>query len=89
MLVERPVTIVNKRGLHVRPATKFAEVANRFQSSISVSKEGVVSDAKSILDLLMLAAAEGVVLHLRAEGNDADQAVDALDALVQGKFGEE
>ncbi|MBI5365973.1 MAG: HPr family phosphocarrier protein [Planctomycetes bacterium] len=89
MAVERPLTIVNKRGLHVRPATQFAEVASRFSSSITVGKDGLLSDAKSILDLLMLAAAEGVVLHVRADGPDAEQAVAALEQLVAGKFGEE
>ena len=89
MIVQRSLTIINKRGLHVRPATQFAEVANRFHSAILVSKDGLDSDAKSILDLLMLAAAEGVVLLLKADGPDAGAAVDALEKLVLGKFGEE
>lgn len=89
MTAQRALTIINRRGLHVRPATQFAEVANRFASTITVTKDGLESDAKSILDLLMLAAAEGVVLNIRAEGPDADRALDALEQLVQSKFGEE
>ncbi len=84
---EKDVIIENAHGLHVRPATKFAEVADRFQSDITVSKDGTPVNGKAIIELLTLAATAGTVLRLRAEGPDAEVAVETLAALVHNKFG--
>lgn len=86
-LVERDLTILNAHGLHVRPASKFAEVADRFACDITVTKEGNQVNGKAIIELLTLAATSGAVLRLRCEGHDAQQAADALTELVRTKFG--
>lgn len=87
MTAERQVTILNEKGLHVRPATKFAETAARFRSKIDVLKDGDRVNGKSSIDLLTLAAEPGAYLLIRADGEDAQQAVDALSQLVLDKFG--
>ncbi|MBI2899594.1 MAG: HPr family phosphocarrier protein [Planctomycetes bacterium] len=87
MKSERQVTIANEKGLHVRPATKFAQVAVRFRSRIEVVKDGATVNAKSSIDLLTLAAEPGSVLLIRADGDDAQAAVDALAGLVADRFG--
>jgi len=90
MIAERQVTILNVLGLHVRPATHFAEMASKYRSRISVIKEdGPEINAKSSIDLLMLAAVAGTKLTLRAEGDDAREAVDALIRMIEEKFDEE
>jgi phosphotransferase system HPr (HPr) family protein len=86
-IAEREVVILNAHGLHVRPATKFAEEADRFVSEISVSKDGALVNGKAIIELLTLAATAGTVLRIRAEGPDADKAVEHLATLVRNKFG--
>lgn len=88
-VVERTVSILNAHGLHVRPASKFAEVADGFQSEIMISKDGIQVNGKAIIELLTLAAVAGSVLLIRCEGEDAQQAADALAALVNDKFGME
>ena len=89
-IAERQVTILNELGFHVRPATDFAEIASRFSSHITLGMEGGRQfNAKSSIDLLMLAAVAGTKLILRAEGEDAQEAVDTLARLIQDKFGEE
>ena len=89
MVAERQVTILNQLGLHVRPSAEFAGTASKFKSRVSVLKDGQTVNAKSSIDLLTLAAVAGTRLTLRAEGDDADQALDALSKLVDSKFGEE
>jgi phosphocarrier protein len=89
MLAERQVTIQNTLGLHVRPSAEFAGTASKFKSRVSVLKDGQTVNAKSSIDLLTLAAVAGTRLTLRAEGDDADQALDALSKLIENKFGEE
>lgn len=89
MIAERHVTILNTLGLHVRPSAEFAGTASRFRSRVSVIKEGQAVNAKSSIDLLTLAAVAGTQLVLRAEGEDAGQAVEALARLIESKFGEE
>lgn len=80
------VMVSNRLGLHARPAMTFAETANRFKSSVRVAKEGESVDGKSIMQLLMLAATHGAELEITAEGADADDAVQALKALVETGF---
>ncbi|HLY73186.1 MAG TPA: HPr family phosphocarrier protein [Planctomycetota bacterium] len=89
MLAERVVTIQNTLGLHVRPSAEFAGTAAKFKARVSVLKDGQTVNAKSSIDLLTLAAVAGTRLMLRAEGDDADQAVEALSKLIDSKFGEE
>jgi len=87
--MDRQVTIINKLGLHARPAMQFVDVANQFQSGIKVWKGEQCVDGKSIMQMMMLAATLGTPLKIVAEGTDAEQALAALDRLVQSKFGEE
>jgi len=83
------ITITNRLGMHARPAMLFAEVAGRFASTISVvHEESDEVDAKSIMQLMMLAATEGTKLTINAEGDDADDAVAELSALVSSGFNE-
>ena len=89
MVAERQVTIQNTLGLHVRPSAEFAGTASKFKSRVSVLKDGQTVNAKSSIDLLTLAAVAGTRLTLRAEGDDADLALDALSKLIENKFGEE
>jgi phosphocarrier protein HPr len=80
--------ISNRLGLHARAAARFVHLANEFQCRLQVRKENVHVDGKSILGLLTLAAAEGSVLELLAEGEDESEAVEALGQLVRDRFGE-
>ena len=89
MIAERNVTILNTLGLHVRPSAAFAGTASRFRSAVSVIKDGQAVNAKSSIDLLTLAAVAGTELTLRADGEDAREAIDTLAALIETKFGEE
>ena len=89
MTAEKHVTILNMLGLHVRPSAAIAGTAAKFKSSVSVIKDGQAVNAKSSIDLLTLAAIAGTQLMLRAEGDDAREAVDALATLIETKFGEE
>lgn len=85
----RLVTIPNKRGLHARAAAKFVMMAERFDSSIDVMRDGQSVSARSIMGLMMLGAAKGAELELRADGWDAKEALDALVALVESGFDEQ
>ena len=87
--MDRQVTIQNKLGLHARPAMQFVDVANQFQSAVKVCKGDQVVDGKSIMQMMMLAATAGTILKVVAEGDDASKALDALEQLVNGRFGEE
>jgi len=89
MVSEKQVMIQNTLGLHVRPSAEFAGTASKFKSRVSVLKDGQTVNAKSSIDLLTLAAVAGTRLTLRAEGDDADQAVEALSKLIDSKFGED
>lgn len=81
--------IVNRLGLHARAAARFVHVANRYRSRITLTRDTRTMDGKSILGILLLAAGEGTVLRLSAEGDDEAAAVDALADLVGSRFGEE
>ncbi|MEY5032285.1 MAG: Phosphocarrier protein NPr [Planctomycetota bacterium] len=84
-------TIVNRLGLHARPAMAFVEEASRFASSITVRKccDGETVDGKSILQMLMLAGTCGTLIEITADGSDEAAAIAALVKLVESKFGEE
>ena len=81
--------IKNKFGLHARPSASFVQTASRFQSEIKVEKDGQMADGKSILDLMMLAAAQGTRITIKAQGEDARDALKALGDLIEGRFGED
>ena len=85
---ERAVQIVNKNGLHARPAAEIVKLAAKYQSEITVVKDDLDVNGKSIMGVMMLAAEHGSTILLRAEGPDADAALDALATLVGNRFGE-
>ena len=85
----RHVTIPNKYGLHARPAAELVKLASRFKADVWVGKEDLEVNGKSIMGVLMLAAERGSTLAIRAAGEDAEDAVNALAALVGSGFGEE
>ena len=85
---ERAVQIVNKNGLHARPAAEIVKLAAKFQSEITIVKDDLDVNGKSIMGVMMLAAEHGATILLRADGPDADAALDALARLVGNKFGE-
>ena len=87
-MVTRQVTVVNGLGLHARAAARFVKVASRFRSQIRVTRGQHTMDGKSILGLLLLAAARGSELTITAEGPDESDAVEALGALVEHGFEE-
>lgn len=88
VVAERSVTIQNKYGLHARPAAEFVKCSSRFSSTITVEKDGLEVNGKSIMGVMMLAAECGSSLRIRATGQDAERAVHALVDLVDRGFGE-
>ena len=85
----RTVEIVNKRGLHARASAKFVKLASGFDAEVRVSKDGQTVDARSIMGLMMLAAAPGCCIDIEAEGEQAEEAVTALVELVEARFDED
>lgn len=86
---EATARIVNKKGLHARASAKIVEAASRFSSRITVTKDGQTVDARSIMGLMMLAASVGTDITIVTEGSDAEEAMTAILALVDAKFGED
>ena len=82
------ITILNQLGLHMRAAGKFAKLASRFRSRVTLGRDGIAVDGKSIVGLLTLAASHGSTLTLRVEGEDEEEAMSALQGLVLGRFEE-
>ena len=87
-MAERTVQIVNKNGLHARPAAEIVKISAGFQSEVTLVKDDMEVNGKSIMGVMMLAAEYGSTLWLRANGEDAEQAIDAIAALVASRFGE-
>ena len=85
---ERTVEIVNKNGLHARPAAEIVKLAAKYKSDVTVVRDDLEVNGKSIMGVMMLAAECGSMITLRAEGPDADQVLDALSDLIANKFGE-
>ena len=85
---ERTVQIVNKAGLHARPAAEIVKLAAKYASDITVIREDLEVNGKSIMGVMMLAAECGSTLQLKAEGPDAKEAIEALARLIESKFGE-
>jgi phosphotransferase system HPr (HPr) family protein len=88
-MTTQAVTVVNQLGLHARAAARFVHLATRFQSQIRVGHGARIMDGKSIMGILLLAAARGTEITLMASGPDEQAAIDALVQLVQSGFGEE
>ena len=88
VVFEQQVTIKNRLGLHARPAALFVQLANKFKCDISVIKDKEEVNGKSIMGIMMLAAGQGTVLTIRAEGLDGEAAVKAMAELVESNFGE-
>lgn len=87
--LSREITIINKLGLHARAAARLVQTASAYGSELTLSTPKRSVNAKSIMGLLMLAAAQGTVVSVRAEGEDAEAALDAIDALITDRFGED
>ena len=85
----RELAIINQRGLHARASAKFVKCAESFDADITVSRDGMSVPATSIMGLMMLGAAMGTSISVEARGPEAQQALDALAALVASKFDEE
>src|SRR5712672_3444175 len=87
--IEKEITIINRLGLHARPAAMFVRIASRYRSEIWVEKEGEQINGKSIMGLMMLAAGQGSKLRIRCEGPDADKAMEELEELIKARFNED
>jgi phosphocarrier protein HPr len=87
-MIERTVTIVNKNGLHARPAAEIVKLAAKYQSEITIVRDDLEVNGKSIMGVMMLAAEFGADIVVRASGPDAEQAVGAIEQLIANKFGE-
>ena len=88
-MVERKIQVMNKLGLHARPAAMLVQKASKFKSEIRLKKDDIEANAKSILSVMMLAAEVGSFVIIKAEGDDEERAVEALAQLFAEKFGEE
>ncbi len=88
-MTSRAVIVSNQRGLHARAAARFVHLATRFAAQVSVARDAKVMDGKSIMGILLLAAARGTTLTISAHGSDEIEAVEALAQLVQTGFGED
>ena len=87
-MAERSVQIVNKHGLHARPAAEMVKVASKFKADITISRDDLEVNGKSIMGVMMLAAGLGTEVVLETSGEQEREAMDALVALIQDKFGE-
>ncbi len=80
--------IVNLLGLHARAATKLVQLASRYSCEITIARDGQKANAKSVMGVLLLCGAKGTIVEIEANGNGADEAVQALGALIGSRFGE-
>ena len=87
-MAEREVKILNKLGIHARPAAEIVKTAGKFKCNITIVRDDLEVNAKSIMGVMMLAAEHGATIALRAIGDDAEAALDALSAVIANKFGE-
>jgi phosphotransferase system HPr (HPr) family protein len=88
-MAKKEFTILNKLGIHARPAAQFVKTANRFQADIFVEKDGEEVDGKSIMGLMMLAAGHGSVITVSSDGPDEEAALEAIADLIGRKFEED
>jgi phosphocarrier protein len=87
-MIEKTVTIANRNGLHARPAAEIVKTAAKFKADITLVRDDLEVNGKSIMGVMMLAAEFGSQLQLRADGTDAEEAVSAIAKLIESKFGE-
>lgn len=87
-MIKQEIEIINKLGLHARASSKLTQTASQFGSEIWIEKNGRRVNAKSIMGVMMLAAAKGSVVILEAEGKDENEAIAALQTLINDYFGE-
>ncbi|HWN93470.1 MAG TPA: HPr family phosphocarrier protein [Methylomirabilota bacterium] len=87
--IKKELIVVNKLGIHARPAAMFVKTANQFDCEVFVEKDGETVNGKSIMGLMMLAAGPGCKIRVQAEGNDAAKAVHEIEALLKRKFDED
>lgn len=87
-MIRQPVTIINKLGLHARAAAKLVETASAFECQVLLVRDSREVDAKSIMPVMMLAASQGTEVELIADGPDEQQAIAALESLINDYFGE-
>ncbi|MCK4909766.1 MAG: HPr family phosphocarrier protein [Planctomycetes bacterium] len=88
MQLEKDVKITNKLGIHVRPASRIADTANKFKSKITFIKDGFEVNARSIIELLTLAAGQNTAIKIKSEGEDAEAALQAIVNLIESNFEE-
>jgi phosphocarrier protein len=88
-MIQKNVQVINTLGIHARPAAMIMQTASKFASSVEIIKNGAKADAKSIMSVMMLAAAKGTDITIKADGEDAESAVDAIIDLFNNKFNEE
>lgn len=88
-MIERNVTIINKLGLHARAAARFVTESSRFASEITLRRDNRKVNGKSIMGVMMLAASQGCEIVIAAEGEDAESALEALEILINDRFGED
>jgi phosphocarrier protein HPr len=88
-MLEKNITIINKLGLHARAAAKLINTTTRYSSDIRLVKDGREVDGKSIMSVMMLAASKGTELTVKTHGDDQDEALNAIEALINNRFDEE
>lgn len=88
-MISKELEIINKLGLHARASTKLTQAAGKFASEVWITRNGRRVNAKSIMGVMMLAAAQGSIVTLEASGADESSAIDTLVALINGRFGED
>ncbi len=88
-MLNKEITIINKLGLHARAAAKFVNLASQFESEIALTRDGRRVNGKSIMGVMMLAAAQGTTLELSVSGNDENEALEQLEGLIGQRFGED
>jgi phosphocarrier protein len=88
-MLEQEFTIINKLGLHARASALLVKNATRFHSEIKIEREGIEVNGKSIMGIMMLAAAKGTVIRLKVEGEDEQEAMAGLKELIENGFGED
>jgi phosphocarrier protein len=88
-MAEKDVKVINALGVHARPASMIVQTAMKYKASVQLVKDGAGADAKSIMSVMMLAAAQGSTITVKADGDDADEAIDAIIDLFGKKFNEE
>ncbi len=88
-MIEKILTVKNRAGIHARPASLIAQLANKFQSEITLEKDSIAVNAKSIMGVITMAAGYNTTITLKVEGSDEQDAANAIEKLFEGKFEEE